>query len=65
MVTSPVSAELIDSVTLSKGWDAKVTLKLSVEPDSETVVELLDSVTVMPTVSSSVVVTEMAHHIIL
>ena len=54
-VASPVSAEVTDITTSDAGWASKTTVKVSVDPVSATPVDPLDSATVNPAVSPSVV----------
>ena len=57
-VASPVSLDVILSTTSEVGRPVKTIVKVSVVPDSLTLVDPPDCVIVNPAVSSSVVVTE-------
>ena len=57
-VASPVSPEEIENTTSEDGCAFSTTVKVSVVPDSETLVDPPDSITVNPATSLSVVVTE-------
>ena len=57
-VASPVSPEANCKTTFSVGCAFRTTVKVSVVPDSSTLVDPPDSVIVKPACSSSVVVTE-------
>ena len=59
-VTSPVSPDETEITTSDAGWASKTTVKVSVDPVSVTPVDPLDSATVNPAVSPSVVVADTA-----
>ena len=56
-VTSPVSEDTIDKTTSETGSEVRFTWMVSVAPDSLTSLENPLAITVIPAVSSSVVVT--------
>ena len=56
-VASPVSPDVTLMLTSVPGWVLRITVNVSVEPDSETTVEPSETTTVTPAESSSVVVT--------
>ena len=55
-VASPVSLEEMAKTTSDAGWASRTMVKVSVVPDSETLVDPLLSAMVNPATSSSVVV---------
>ena len=57
-VASPVSADEIDNTTFEAGWAFSTTVKVSVFPDSLTLVEPPVCAMVKPAISLSTVVTE-------
>jgi len=57
-VASPVSLDVIVRTTFDAGCAFRTTVKVSVDPDSETLVDPLDCVMVNPATSLSVVATE-------